>query len=289
MKTLKITDMRTIPGDSAFLIDDGNTAILYDSGFAFTGHALTENIRKALGNRSLDYIFLTHSHYDHVLGSAYVAKAYPNVKIVAAAYAQDVFSRPSARATMRALDRKVAESYGVWEYEDLIDELKVDIPLKDGDILSCGDLQFTAIGLPGHTNCSIGFYLNENHLLLSTETLGVYFGNGIYLPSYLVGYQMTLDAYQKVKHLNIDRMLLPHYGIVENEDVLAFLKNAEAVSRQTAEIIKSRLLSGKSKEEVAAYLEEIQYKDTVATTYPMDAFQLNTSIMIHLIRKEFDL
>ena len=74
MKQLKITDVRALPGDSAFLVDDGKTSILYDTGFGFTGDRVAENVKKELGNRSLDYIFLTHSHYDHALGSVYLRK-----------------------------------------------------------------------------------------------------------------------------------------------------------------------------------------------------------------------
>ena len=47
---IKITDVREQKGDSAFLLDDGKTAILYDSGFAFTGNAVAEKIKKALGD-----------------------------------------------------------------------------------------------------------------------------------------------------------------------------------------------------------------------------------------------
>ena len=47
MEPITITDVRDIPGDSAFLIDDGKTAILYDSGFAFTGCRIAENIKKS--------------------------------------------------------------------------------------------------------------------------------------------------------------------------------------------------------------------------------------------------
>lgn len=286
MANLTITDMRTLPGDSAFLLDDGNTAILYDSGFAFTGYALAEKVKKALGDRPLDYIFLTHSHYDHALGSVYVAKAYPGVKVVAEEYAGEVFRRSSARSVMRELDRRVAAQHGVTEYEDLIDQLKVDIAVKDGDTLTCGDLRFTVIGLPGHTKCSIGFYLEENKLLLGTETLGVYFGSDTYLPSYLVGYQLTLDAYQKVRQLDFGRILLPHYGVVEKEATTTYLHKAETVCRETAQTIKAQLLAGKTQEEIAALLEQTLYKDDVAPTYPVDAFRLNTSFMIGLIKKE---
>lgn len=286
MQTLTITDVRALPGDSAFLIDNGNTAILYDTGFAFTGYAIAENIRKVLGNRSLDYILLTHSHYDHALGSAYVAKVYPGVKVVAGAYAAQIFKKTTARAVMRDLDRKAAEANGVFEYEDLIDHLKVDIAVNDGDIITCGDLRFSVIGLPGHTKCSVGFYLQESKLLLGTETLGVYFGEDTYLPSYLVGYQMALDSFQKVRGLNIESILLPHYGLVEKAEAAVYLERSEGISRETAQMVKEQLLSGKTREEIAAHFEAVHYQANIRPTYPIDAFRLNTGIMIDLICKE---
>ena len=57
----RVTDVRAIPGDSAFLLDNSQTAILFDSGFGFTGQRIAENIRCVLGCRRLDYIFLSHS------------------------------------------------------------------------------------------------------------------------------------------------------------------------------------------------------------------------------------
>ena len=132
MNNIKITDMRVTPGDSAFLIDDGKTAILYDSGFAFTGYAVADKIKAYLGSRELDYIFLTHSHYDHALGSVYALKYWPGAKVVAGEYAVKIFSKPTAKALMRELDRKFANKNAVGEYEDLIDNLRVDIPVCDG-------------------------------------------------------------------------------------------------------------------------------------------------------------
>ena len=132
---IQITDMRIKSGDSAFLIDDGKTAILYDSGFAFTGFDLAEKIKALLGNRPLDYIFLTHSHYDHVLGSVYVREYWKNAKIVAGEYAASIFAKDSAKSVMRDLDRKFANKCGIFEYLDLVDNLSVDIPVKDGDVI----------------------------------------------------------------------------------------------------------------------------------------------------------
>lgn len=160
---VRIIDVREQKGDSAFLLDDGKTAILYDSGFAFTGNAVVGKIKKALGDRELDYIFLTHSHYDHALGSCYVKSAYPNAKVVAGSYATKIFAKDSAKAVMRDLDKKFATKCGVEDYEDLIDELRVDIAVDDGDEIKAGSMTFRVFSLPGHTKCSVGYYCEEKN------------------------------------------------------------------------------------------------------------------------------
>lgn len=286
MVPITITDVRAVPGDSGFLIDNGKTAILYDSGFAFTGFAVLENIRHLLGHRSLDYILLTHSHYDHVLGVASLLTAYPQAKVVAASHAAAVFARASAKATMRELNKRAADQQQADPSDHLVDNLRVDIPVQDGDVIHCGSLAFTVLALPGHTKCSVGYHLAENKLLLGTETLGVYFGNNTYLPSFLVGYQATLDAFHKVKLLDVESMLLPHYGVVDGDALRTYLRASEAVTRSTAQTILSMFRQDKTEEEILAYLKEKDYLDHVKPLYPIDAFLMNTRIMIEQVRKE---
>ena len=286
MKQLTITDVRPMSGDSGFLIDDGQTSILYDSGFGFTGDRLCENVKRKLGTRKLDYIFLTHSHYDHALGAVYVKKEYPDAKIVAGEYAARIFEKPSAKSTMRNLDRKFARKCGVYEYEDLIDNLKVDIKVSDGDHVKAGDMDFTVIDLPGHTKCSVGFYLAENKLLLNSETLGVYFGENSILPICLVGYKMSLDSFEKIRHFDIENMLVPHYGLLDKEQTKFFLENSENVLRKTAEHVVDIFHNGGTSEDALKFFEENFYTDIIRPTYPIDAFLLNTGIMIELIKKE---
>ena len=287
MIPLTITDVRSVPGDSAFLIDDGSTAVLYDTGFGFTGYAVADNIRDILGDRPLDYILLTHSHYDHAAGSAYIRKRYPNVQVVAGAYAETIFRKATARAVMSDLDRKAAASLGITEYENLLDELHADITVTDGDILECGQMRFTAVELPGHTKCSVGFYLEENKLLLATETLGVYFGQGVFLPSFLVGYQMTLDSIRKASSLDIRQILLPHYGLVSGHEAEDYLLNGEKVAQHICQMILNQLSEGKSTEDILSHLTDTLYTDQVKPAYPYDAFRMNSEIMIHLIQKTF--
>jgi len=286
MRPIKITDVRVVPGDSAFLIDDSAVAVLFDSGFAFTGSGIAENIRRQLGERQLDYIFLSHSHYDHALAVPYIKALYPQAKVVAGRHAAEVFAKPSARAVMRQLNEKAAAKYGAAEWEDRIDRLQVDIVVDDGDEILCGDMRFTAVGLPGHTRCAVGYYLQERKLLLGVETLGVYFGGDTYLPSFLVGYQLTLDSFRKAGALGAEEILLPHYGVVGKKEMQVYLERSEEATVKTAERIVKLLRAGCSQEKILRLCENEDYRDNVSPIYPIDAFRLNTSIMIGQAEKE---
>lgn len=283
---ISITDVRSNAGDSAFLIDDGETSILYDSGFAFTGYSIADNIKAVLGKRNLDFIFLTHSHYDHALGSAYVLEYYPEAKVVAGEYAKKIFDKPSARALMRDLDRKFANKCGVFDYTDLIDSLKVDITVADGDIINAKSMKFRAVALPGHTRCSFGYYLESEKLLLSSETLGVFVGEKNVIPSFLVGYRMTLDSIAKAGSLEIDHILIPHFGLCDRETTEFYLSNAKSSAVQTCRDIATILKFGGSKEDALEYFRGRFYSQKVSEAYPIDAFTLNTNIMIDLIERE---
>ena len=260
MSNLKITDVRVVPADSGFLIDDGATSILYDSGFGFTGDEMAQNVKRALGNRTLDYIFLTHSHYDHALGAAYVKKLYPSASIVAGKHAAEIFAKPTAKTVMRDLDRKFALSCGVTDYEDLTDTLCVDIPVADGDVIKAGNLTFTAITFPGHTRCSIGYYCHEEKLLLGSETTGVYVGDGVVMPLFLIGYKLTLESIAKMEALDIDYVLSPHYGILDAEQTKMYLKNAKNTTLEVVDNIKQILQNSGDKEKAVNYYKDKFFK-----------------------------
>lgn len=283
---IKVTDVRVEKGDSAFLIDDGKTSILYDTGFGFTGFRVADNIRKILGERPLDYIFLTHSHYDHALGSAYILRRYPNAKVVAGTYAVGIFARDGAKRTMCELDAKFAAKCGVKDYEFLGDELRVDIPVDDGDTVKAGDMTFEVLYLPGHTRCCVGYFCREKGLFLSNETLGVFDGEKTIVPSYLVSYSDSLASIGKIEKLDVRYILAPHYGILSEEQSRFFLENMRTASEQTAADILCSIRNGESDEEIIADFKEKYWHGYIKEIYPEDAVDLNTSIMINLIRKE---
>ena len=283
---LTITDVREHPGDAAFLLDDGITSILYDTGFAFTGDAVANRVQAVLGDRRLDYLFLTHSHYDHVLGAPYVCARYPDVTVIAGEHAAEIFAKPTARARMRDLDRKFAVQCGAAPYVDRVDELRVDRTVKEGDVIHAGSMDFTVVELPGHTKCSIAFYLAAEKLLLGSETLGVYDGGEIVFPLYLVGYHMALDSIAKVEAMAIDKLLLPHYGLLDRDETAFYLKNSRKSAVETAEEILKVLENGGSHDDAVEYFKHKFYSGNVPSIYPIDAMMVNTNHLVSTIERE---
>ncbi|MGM9643300.1 MAG: MBL fold metallo-hydrolase [Eubacteriales bacterium] len=286
-ENVKVTDMRIHPGDSGFLIDDGKTAILIDSGYGFTGLCMAQKIKDYLGERPLDFIFLTHSHYDHALGSAYILETYPNATVVAGTYAASIFRRAGALRKMEELDRSIAAISGTTDYPFLGDKLRVDIEVNDGDVIKAGDLTFAVMDLPGHTKCSVGFYCPEEAMLIATETLGIYDGGEVILPSFLVSFENTLASIDRALALKIDRLLIPHLGDLEEERTRFYLDNIRRRSVESAEEYAAALREGKSTEEIATDYIKRYRKGYVEKIYPPEAMMLNTTLMIDRIGTEF--
>ena len=101
----------------------------------------TEAVRAALGERgwSLDYILNTHHHFDHVEGNE-ALKAETGCKIVG----------PSGEA---------AKIPGI------------DILLGDGEVFEFGGHKINVISTPGHTIAPSSYWIPDNNLLFSGDTL----------------------------------------------------------------------------------------------------------------------
>ncbi len=283
----RFTNVGAVAGGEAFLIRTGRANFLYDSGFAFGGRVLADNLRAALGGERLDYILLTHSHYDHAGGGVYVQEAYPEAKIVAGDYAAAIFAKPTARARMRQLDDAEAALKGYAPCDDRLDGLHADIAVRDGEVLTLGGHRVRVVGLPGHTKCSVGFYFEDEKVLLGSETLGVFVKDDLIMPAILVGYGMAMESLQKVQQMEVREMLVPHRGMLYGADCAAFCRR----SAEWVQDARGRILEGARQgldEEQLAEEFILPFRcEELAAIYPEKACRLNNGITVRLVLKEY--
>jgi glyoxylase-like metal-dependent hydrolase (beta-lactamase superfamily II)/uncharacterized membrane protein len=155
------------PGGEVFLISGSEKTAVIDSGMAFGAEKLIENLKKELGDRKLDYVILTHTHYDHVGGLPYLRKEWPELVSLGAAYGKYVFERPNALKVIKNLSKTAWKTYRPDNKRPkvLMEGLSIDQVIKEDDVISLGDRSLRVIETPGHTNCSLSFVLEPDSVI----------------------------------------------------------------------------------------------------------------------------
>jgi len=73
-----IKDVTGGKGGSAYLVLGKDKTALIDCGMAYCAPDLIKNIKKFLADgMRLDYVFLSHSHYDHIGAIPYLREIWP--------------------------------------------------------------------------------------------------------------------------------------------------------------------------------------------------------------------
>ena len=146
LNILKITKY-----SNSFIIESEKYVDLIDTTFEKKPKELIEKVKEI--GKPLRYIFITHSHIDHIIGLYEIKKNFPEAKIVAHKNAKDyisgkVFRYPKGYKGF--LLRFLTPFLG---YKGL----EVDIEVKEGKFN-----EYTIIETFGHTNDSISILIDKN-------------------------------------------------------------------------------------------------------------------------------
>lgn len=283
---LKTVNCLGCAGGDCFLIRGKGANILVDAGFAFSAEIATEKIKAELKGEKLDYILLTHSHYDHALGVPVLRKTFPSVKVIGSEYCNYILSKPTARKKMQEMDDFAAEAYGMEKSEDFTELLYCDITLKEDEEILLGEEKVKAVALPGHTKCCMGYYFTEEKMLVSCETLGIYADETQIFPGCLIGYSMTLDSIEKALSIDIKELLIPHSGYLYGKAVEEYLTESKKVTTDCKNLIIDAYSKGKDFDGIVEVYKEKYYSEEISKNYPEHALMANLSAQIPMFINE---
>jgi len=278
-------------GESFLIIGSEKTAIV-DTGAAFCALDLIKNIEKELGDRPLDYVFATHSHFDHIGAVANLKEHWPNLKVMGGTHATNILSRPNARALIRKLSEGAQAlfdpegKYPPFQYND--DLLVCDVPLKEGDTVSLGDITVKVYDSPGHTKCSVGYHLEELDLLFMSESLGVVLKTGDHFPSYVTSYSDAIATIEKCRKLGARYFVVPHSTYIMSLDEMPdFYDTAVRVADELKDKILRLHDSGMTNDEVTNQIVEDIAPILLANNQTKEAFALNMTNTVKTVVRDF--
>jgi glyoxylase-like metal-dependent hydrolase (beta-lactamase superfamily II) len=183
-------------GVNVYLIDGGKEFLLIDIGYLDTVDEIIELIRKMDFNLSTcKMIIATHADADHIQG---LARAKELLKTKVAAHPETVEPLETADEILTYASIK-AQGFHI-----PMPPCKVDLLLKEGDVIKVGDQRLNVWHTPGHTKGQLSFKMGN--LLFS--------GDNIYKDS-CVG---AIDA---------------HHG----SDIPEFLESLQRIQRDDAEFL----------------------------------------------------
>lgn len=272
-------------GESLMILGNDRTA-LYDTGMAYCGEQLVENIREALGKRRLDYVILSHSHYDHIGALPNVVSAFPEAVVAGGAYCAHVFTREGAKRTMVRMGKAAAEKYGGDPDSISADGMEIDLILHEGDTIDLGGRTLTAYEAPGHTKCSMAYMMEPEHILFTSETSCVLHIDGSMEPAILKSYDAAVSTIEKCRKLHPKRLICPHYGMVPDELADGFWDRAEKTVTEERNFILSMLDEDLTMDQMLGKYKEKYYVDERKDEQPLEALLENAGATISLYAKE---
>jgi len=283
---MRIEKISPLPGSACSLITTEQKAALIDCGFSFCADKMIENIKSVLGSRPLDFILLTHSHYDHASGSGRCRLAYGGVQVVASEYAAKVFSRPSAISVIREMNESAAKYFG-YEYDGgALGDLSVDLAVQEGDVIDLGNVTLQVMEAPGHTKCCISFYVPQNKMLIACETLGACSEEHLVAPGFLVSYGMSVNYMKRAIDMDIESLLVPHFGVLRGNSCREFLHRALKSAEALKDLIITDHLRGKTHSEIIEHYKEVFYNEELQKIQPLSAFYLNANHLVPMVITE---
>ncbi len=141
---------------NCYVITDNatNTAAVIDPG-AFSPDL--GELLESVGYNNIEYILLTHGHYDHIGGvNAVLKKCDAKVAVYKddAPFLSDNYLNLSYR-----------------HFDKGLEPTPYDIQLHDGDIIRIGESKLRVLHTPGHTGGSVSFVCAEDRVVFCGDTL----------------------------------------------------------------------------------------------------------------------
>ena len=213
-----------------YLFQGSKQSAIFDAGTSMMGPVYKKSVMQVLGDaKRLNYLFLTHSHWDHCGAMTYLNRAMPEMMICGHSSIQELMNKESVINKIRLFNEMLREANKAEIAEDtLFDGVDFNLLLKDGDRVDLGNSHCIAYETPGHTKDSMSYFIPEYELLFPGESIGVpegKNGDGVQV-EFLNSYNDYLDSIQRMAALKPKILCMAHEWVFTDDDAAAYFEKS---------------------------------------------------------------
>ncbi|MCL1809925.1 MAG: MBL fold metallo-hydrolase [Clostridiales bacterium] len=277
-------------GGEALLILGSRKAALLDCGMAFCAAGLVDNVKRELAGRALDYVLVSHTHYDHIGALPFVKQAWPGAITAGAEHAEKVLKKQGAIKTINSLGENAFRLFGGnGEFHVPCGGFGIDLVVRDGDRISLGDEEVAVIEAKGHTDCSLTFVFEPQGIMFLSESTGVLEGAEEMHISILKDFRDAMASLEKCRDYGARRLVSPHYGIVPERYNSRYWELFLSTAEYYRDFLFELFAQGLTEEEILEKYADAHWDDRRKKEQPKEAFLLNVRNIIKVFRKEWEL
>jgi len=203
---------------NVFLVTSGEKNILVDTSPGSLWKKLDKRL-KNLHIQSIDYLVITHAHYDHAENAFRLKTRYKALVIVHRSEANDLASGGNwkvdgtnafARLMVKILGKLVA---GKMPFEPCPPDLLVDEKME----LNSPGLNAYVLHTPGHTPGSISLVVDDEIALVGDCMFGVF--KGSVFPPFALDTRQMIESWGKLLNTGC-RIFLPSHGKADSRELV---------------------------------------------------------------------
>ena len=287
-----ITEFISVAGNSFYpdyVIKGRRKNLMIEAGLNLMGPLYCRSLDEILGSRALlDYLFITHSHYDHLGAAHYLKRLIPQLAIGAHERVAPLLQKESVLALMSRLSEIQRELFqDIAGDEDLsIRPVEIELSLKEGDEIDLGGISCRVYEVPGHTKDSLAYFIPQIRALFSGEAAGVPQGMDADDPQveFLSSYDDYLVSLERMISLEPEILCVGHGWVFTGEDVSPFLRTSHAATSEYRKLIECYLDSaGSDIEKAVEMMTRKEYDEKGTIFQERNAYITNLSAQVRHI------